>query len=239
MPSNIAIQLATLSHSAVIELFVLDSTALGGGVLRFHNGTNELRGAVVWQGHEYGHWPIEAGGFAVRGKGPLPRPTLKVSNVGGLVGVLVRQFGGLKGAVLTRKRTLAKYLDAVNFTGAVNPTADPTTHRPDEVWMLDRQAQRDKRMVVFELASPMDVAGVELPRRQIIAGSCWWIQDGGYRGPNCGYTGPAVAKADDSPTALMGEDVCGGRLSSCKLRQWPAGELAFGGFPGVGVIRNV
>ena len=238
MPT-LAIQLATLSHAAIIELFVLDASALGGGILRFHNGTNELRGPVIWQGNEYSHWPIEASGFATSGNGPIPRPTLRVSNVGGLVGVLVRQYKGLRGALLTRKRMPATALDAVNFAGGVNPAADPDVHFADEVWMLDRQAQRDKRVVVFELASPMDVAGTQLPRRQIMAGHCAWLQDGGYRGAQCGYTGPAVAKADDTPTAVMLEDACGGRLSSCRLRPWPGDELAFGGFPGVGVLRSV
>lgn len=238
MPSNIAIQLAALSHDAVIELFELDATALGASILRWHNGTNALRGAVVWQGATYAYWPIEASGFATRSQGPLPRPTLRVANVGGLVGVLSRQYNGLKGALLKRRRTLAKYLDAVNFPSGVNASADPTTHYPDELWTVDRQAQRDKRVAAFELVSPIDLPSTELPRRPVLALSCWWIQDGGYRGANCGYTGAAVAKADDTPTSDLAQDKCGGRLSSCRLRQWPNAELGFGGFPGVGVLRN-
>jgi lambda family phage minor tail protein L len=165
----------------------------------------------------------------------MPRPRLRVSNVGGLVGALVRQYQGLKGAKLKRKRTLARYLDAVNYPGGVNASADPATHYPDELWIVDRQAERNKAMAEFELASPMDLAGVMLPRRQVVQGFCPWA----YRGPDCGYTGAAVARADDSATTNMGEDDCGKRLSSCKLRQWPNRELAFGGFPGVGVLRNV
>ncbi len=237
--SNFAQQLAALAHDAVIELFTLDATALGGDVLHWHNGTNALQGNVVWQGVTYVRFPIEATGFARSSTGPMPRPRLRVSNVGGLVGVLVRQYRGLKGARLTRKRTLARYLDAVNFPGGTNPSADPTAHYADDLWMVDRQTQRDRGVVAFELASPLDVVGVMLPRRQIIATHCAWIADGGYRGPNCGYTGPAVAKADDTPTAVLAEDKCGGRLSSCRLRQWPGGELAFGGFPGAGVVRRV
>ncbi|MFN0186020.1 MAG: phage minor tail protein L [Aquabacterium sp.] len=238
MPANIAIQLAALSHDAVIELFELDLTALGGAVQRWHNGTNALNAAVVWQGNTYPYWPIEAAGFATRSSGPLPRPTLRVANVGGVVGVLARQYNGLKGALLRRKRTLARYLDAANFPGGVNASADPTTFYPDELWVVDRQAQRDRRVAAFELVSPIDLPTTELPRRPVLANSCWWIQDGGYRGANCGYTGPAVAKADDTPTSDMAQDRCGGRLASCRLRQWPGNELAYGGFPGVGVLRN-
>ncbi len=236
---SLAQELASLAHDAEVELYELDCTPVGGDVVYFHNGTNALNANVVWQSRVYVRFPIEASGFGQTGTGPMPRPKLRVSNVGGLVGVLVRQFRGLKGARLTRRRTLAKYLDAVNFPGGVNPSADPNTHYPDDVWVLDRMTQRDRTVVAYDLASPLDVAGVMLPRRQVIANGCWWLADGGYRGPNCGYTGPPVAKADDTPTTVLAEDVCGGRLSSCRLRQWPGGELPFGGFPGVGVLRNV
>ncbi|MCW5657453.1 MAG: phage minor tail protein L [Burkholderiaceae bacterium] len=230
-----ALNLARLEHGAVIELYELDATMLGGEVLRFHAGRNGLGGSVVWQGLTYEPFPIECDGFELAAQGPMPRPTLRVANVFGLIGVLVRQYKGLKGARLTRRRTLAKYLDAVNFEGGVNPSADPLAHYPDDVYQVDRQSQRDRALAVFELASPMDVAGVMLPRRQIVHGFCPWI----YRGPDCGYTGAPVAKEDDSPTALLGEDKCGHRLSSCRLRQWPNNELSFGGFPGAGVVRNV
>lgn len=235
MPANIAIQVHQLAHDAVVELFELDATVVGGTVLYFHNGANQVGGAVVWQGATYARFPIECDGFGASASGPLPRPRLRVANVLGLIGVLIRQYQGLKGAKLTRRRTLAKYLDAVNFPGGVNASADPTSHFTDDVYYLDRQVRRDKLQVEFELASPMDVAGVMLPRRQITHSHCPWL----YRGPDCGYTGIAVAKEDDTPTAVLGEDKCGHRLSSCRLRVWPNNELAFGGFPGAGVTRNV
>lgn len=234
MPDNAAIQLAQLEHSAIIELFVLDATSLGGDVLRFHNGTNELGGDVVWRGEVYGRLPVEAEGFARRAEGPLPRPTLRVSNLGGMIGALARAYRGLRGARLIRRRVLAKYLDAANFQGG-NPSADPSAGWPDETWEIDRQSQRNRVLVEYELVSLLDVAGVMLPRRQITSSHCPWV----YRGPDCGYTGPAAARADDTPTSNLAEDVCGHRLSSCRRRAWPFGELGFGGFPGAGVTRNV
>lgn len=226
--------IATLEHSAIIELFVLDATELGGEVLYFHAGTNELSQPVMWQGQEYQPFPIETEGFKQAADGPVARPVLRVSNVLGLIGVLIREYKGLKGAKLTRKRTLAKYLDAANFA-AGNPHADPYSEYPDDVWSLDRQRSRNKAVVEYELASAMDVAGVMLPRRQIMANSCSWR----YRGADCGYTGGAVAKADDTPTSDMAQDKCSHLLSGCRLRTWPDGELPFGGFPGAGVVRQV
>lgn len=234
MTDNVAIQLAGLRHDAELEFFVIDATAIGGSVYRFHAGTNELRQAVVWQGQTYQPIPVVATGFAKTTQGALPRPTLTFSNVTNLVGALVIETSGLLGAVVTRKRTLKKYLDEVNFA-AGNASADPLAGYADEVWKIDRVAKRNKLIVQFELASAMDVAGVMLPRRQVLADTCTFE----YRQEGCGYTGPAVAKADDTPTSNPAEDDCGHCMRSCRLRQWPDGVLNYGGYPGAGSIRRI
>jgi lambda family phage minor tail protein L len=48
-----------------------------------------------------------------------------VGNVDGSITALCLSYQDLVGAVLTRHRTLGKYLDAANF-GGTNATADPT-----------------------------------------------------------------------------------------------------------------
>lgn len=232
---TIAIELSKLQHDAIIEMFVIDATAIGGEVIYLHAGTNQLMAPLVWQDQTYQPFPIQADGFERSSSGPFPRPILRVSNVLGLVGALVRDLKGLRGAKVIRKRTLKRYLDAVNFAGGVNADADPNAHYPDETYVIDRRAPSNASVVTFELASPMDVAGVQLPRGQVLPGVCKWV----YRGPDCGYTGPAVAKADDTPTTLIAEDVCGHRLSSCRMRIWPDGELAFEGFPGAGALQDL
>lgn len=234
MTENVAIQLAGLRHDAELEFFVIDATSLGGSVYRFHAGTNGLLQPVVWQGQTYQPIPIMASGFARTTSGALPRPTMAVSNVTNLVGALVLELNGLLGAVVTRKRTLKRYLDAVNFA-AGNPNADPLAGYADEVWKIDRVQRRNKLIVQFELASAMDVDGVMLPRRQVLAETCTFE----YRGDGCFYSGPAVAKADDTPTSNPAEDDCGHCLRSCGLRQWPDGVLNYGGFPGAGTLRRV
>lgn len=107
-----------LAAGQLVELFEIDSTALGGNVLRVHAGTNGLGGNVVWQGQTYQPFPIEASGFEFSGKGQIPRPVLRIANVTGYMGTLVRSFDDLVGAKVTRRRTMVKYLDAVNFLSA-------------------------------------------------------------------------------------------------------------------------
>lgn len=228
--SQIAADLAGLAPSARVELFIIDPTVQGGEILRFHAGTNELRQPVVWQGQTYGPMPIEAEGFEVRSQGAAPRPRIRISNVYGLVSVLLQQLGGLEGATVTRKVTLARFLDAANFAGG-NPEANPAEQYPDEVWIVDRVSREDGLVVEWELASPLDLEGVTLPRRRCDPLVCGWQ----YRSAECGYAGGAVAKADDTPTAVLSEDECGLLLSSCRLRFGK--ELPFGGFPGVGFVR--
>ena len=230
---TIASDVQKLAPGALVELFVLDATALGGTITRFHAGLNELQSSLVWDGDTYTPFPIEASGFELSGRGTLPQPKVRIANVTGLVGALVAELDDLVGATLTRKRTLVKYLDAVNFSGGVNPTADPTQAFPDEIWTVNRKAEENKIFIEFELAAAFDVAGVKLPRRQVVANVCPWI----YRGAECGYAGGAVADINDVATAVLANDQCGKRLASCKLRFGTFSELPYGGFPGVGLIR--
>ncbi|GAC1315506.1 MAG: phage minor tail protein L [Collimonas sp.] len=230
-PETIQSEIQSLSPSALIELFVLDLGKQGGGVFHFHAGTNELSGDVVWQGQIYARFPIEATGFDKRSTGALPRPVVKVSNAQGLMGAQARQFGYFLGCRFIRKRTFARFLDAVNFASG-NPQADPNQALPDDIWIIDRKANENPTQMEFELASALDMQGVALPRRQMIQNCCAWV----YRSPECGYAGGAVAKEDGTATADLTLDLCGKRLTDCKLR-FGTGVLPYGGFPGCGLVQ--
>ena len=232
-PETITVEIQKLEPSAIVEMFELDGTAFGGEVMRFHAGTNKLNQNVVWQGNSYTPFPLQASGFDYSGNGQLPRPKMTVSNVTGAITLLVLTYDDLLGAKVTRKRTLAKYLDAVNFPGGVNPTADPTAEFVDEIFFIDRKVTENRELVEFELAAAFDVAGVKLPRRQIIQNVCTWK----YRSGECGYTGTAYFNADDQTVANAGLDVCGKRLSSCKVRFGATEPLPFGSFPAAGLTR--
>ena len=60
----------------------------------------------------------------------------------------------------------------------------------------------------------------------------------GNTGDGCGYTGPAVAKIDDTPTTDLAQDNRSKRLSGCRLRPWVDGELPFGAFRQWGLLMN-
>ena len=226
---TIVSSIQSLQPSALIEVFELDmSVTTSGGKLYFHAGTNELSEPIIWQGVTYKPWPIAASGFDKSGQGKLPRPKLQVSNLDGIISAEVQSNEDLIGCKLIRRVTLARFLDAANFTEG-NSTADPNQHFADEMWYIDQKTFEDREIVEFELASAFDLMGVMLPNRQIVKNSCQWR----YRSAECGYTGPYFDK-NDAPTKLASADYCTKRLSSCRARinYFANGIIAFGGFPG-------
>ena len=167
-----------VNPSAIIELFslALDTNLHGANtVYRFHAGSNlDANGKIVWAGDEYLRFPIQATGFGYK-RGQLPRPLLSVSNMGtptmSAILLTVNQTttgNDLAGAVVTRIRTMAKFLDAANFSGSVNPfgTPDPTAEFRREIFVIDRKSTENRSVIEFELAAALDMAGIRSPKRQ-------------------------------------------------------------------------
>ena len=175
--SAIVSNLQNTNPSAIIELFTLQlDNSLHGAttIYRFHAGSSlKDNGEIVWAGNTYQRFPIQAEGFAFR-KGMLPRPTLTVSNALGTITAILAAVNAttagndLTGATVTRIRTLARFIDAVNFPSNVNPygTPDPTAEFPQEIYKIDRKSAENRDVVQFELASVFDLAGIRAPQRQ-------------------------------------------------------------------------
>jgi len=227
-PQSIQEQLQSLEPSAIIELFQLELTEAVNGVNQtyyYHAGTNELTADVVFNGLTYAATAIEIEGFATATKGVLPRPTMRIANISNAISALLLLYNPLQ-AKVTRIQTCKKFLDAVNFTGGTNATADPTAKFEDQIYYIDRVASENPMMVEFELASKLDLINVALPRRQVLE-HCPWV----YREDStCGYKGKKFFDINNNPTTEA-NDVCGKRYTSCTLR-FPEGDLPFGGFPG-------
>ena len=175
--SAIVSNLQNTNPSAIIELFTLQlDNSLHGAttIYRFHAGSSlKDNGEIVWAGNSYQRFPIKAEGFAFR-QGQLPRPTLTVSNALGTITAILLSVNtttagnDLTGATVTRIRTLARFLDAVNFPGDINPygTPDNTAEFPQEIYKVDRKSAENRDVVQFELAAVFDLAGIRAPNRQ-------------------------------------------------------------------------
>jgi phage-related protein len=252
----LAEQLQALAPTAIIDLFEIKLTLERNDVedtLRYHAGKNGLIADIQFDGKTYPAAPVEIDGFEFTGKGTLPRPTLRVANVNGAISSLLAQYNPL-GARVRRIRTFAKFLDVENFNqvqssqteddNAVtteggdnliyqtfNDTADPDA-KMVETWKIDRISSENLQFVEFELTAKLDLTNLQLPRRTVTE-FCQWE----YRKGDCPYKGDQYFDIDDQPVASESQDICGKKLSSCKLR-FPNGTsdkcnaLPFGGFPG-------
>ena len=122
----------SINPGSLIELFELTTDAALHGsatTYRFHAGTNEINnGNIIWDGNTYIAIPLEAEGFKYA-NGQLPRPTLTISNVTNVITAIllnvnqVTPGNDLTGAIVKRRTTLARFLDAANFA----PVATTTT----------------------------------------------------------------------------------------------------------------
>ena len=172
----------SINPGSVIEMFELTTDAALHGsatTYRFHDGSNPIaygnsnaNGNIIWNGNTYIAVPLEADGFKYA-NGQLPRPTLTISNVTNLITAIllnvnvVTPGNDLTGAVITRVTTLARFLDAVNFTGGTNPygTPDPTAEYAKEIYKIDRKSAENRAVVQFELAAAFDLANIRIPLR--------------------------------------------------------------------------
>lgn len=102
------------------------------------------------------------------------------------------------------------------WTGNPYGTPNPTAEFPREVYYIDRKANENNEFVEFELATPFDLAGVRIPRRQALADLCAWE----YKSAECSYAGAL-------PT-------CSKTLDACREHFGASAWLPFGGFPGIG-----
>ena len=186
-------ELQSITPSAKIELFVMElveGTHYATGnpssvptTYRFHAGTNmNTYSEIIWRGNSYQRFPITAEGFAFEGKGQIPRPTLTMSNLGGIsrsgqvitvtdlliLVNLITPHNDLINTKITRLQVLASSLDAANFPGNVNPFGTPNNNElPQEIFFIDRKVAESRTTVQFELVSRLDQQNKRLPKRQV------------------------------------------------------------------------
>jgi lambda family phage minor tail protein L len=132
----------------------------------------------------YTSMPIETDGFDISSDGAYSRPTLTVANISSVFSDAIGiEYEELIGQRITRRVTLKKYLVGESEdSGAGNAPVE----YPKTTYIIDRIKERNILQVTFELAAPFDLAGMTLPKRQIIGGGCPWR----YKGANASVTLP-------------------------------------------------
>ena len=186
-------ELQKINPNSIIELFELELVeglhyATGNPtnvptIYRFHAGGNiDTYANIIWQTNTYERFPIEAKGYEFTGKGQIPRPTLTLSNLGGITRLgsvirvtdllisvnLVTAHNDLLDAKVTRRTLTADALDASNFAGNTNPFGTPSSNEfPQEIYFIDRKIQENRSIVSFELVNRLDMENKTVPARQV------------------------------------------------------------------------
>lgn len=188
----LASELHKLAPSALVELYELDARPAGeDSILYFHNGNLGTNQAISFQGIVYNPLPIAVTGFEASQAGEPPRPKMEISNLGGFMSALVLKTQDLVGAKLTRILTFAKFLDT-------SPTKANVIARKD-IYYIEQKVNETRRTVEFELASSLDLDGVQYPRREVTSGYC----PASYRGDGCGFA-IKMAVSDDRNVLFEG-----------------------------------
>lgn len=220
-----------LQQDAIVTLFELDATAFGDGVLRFCPEAID-GGPAHFNGYQYQPIGIDAEGFEWKGEGTLPRPSLRVTAMQLAFLSLVLSADDLVGAPVRRIKTYRKHLDDGN-------DPDPLETFPIDSYFIQRKSAQTKASIVFELSVEMDQKGRLIPARQILRDACThryrWFDGAQYRyeEATCPYAGDGEWQRSGQP-AEFGKDVCGKRLSDCRIRFGQNGVLPTRAYPGVG-----
>ena len=106
-------KLQDLAPGEIVTLYELDNTVNGGRRLRYTPAVDAAAApsrAVQFGGHTYLPLPVEMRGFKRAVDGPVARPELRISAVNAETTALLLGADNLRGARVTRFRTLAQFL---------------------------------------------------------------------------------------------------------------------------------
>ncbi len=226
----------SLTPDALISLFRLDTTTLGGPVFYFCQSA-EAGGPVKFGGQDYQPADVEFKGMETNSAGAIPMPTVTLSNTNGVIQTIVNQYGDLLGCEFRRVRVFARHLD-----GGAEP--DPTAYFGPDVFQVERKSEENPLFIEWELSAAIDQEGRVLPGRRVIRDTCRWRyryfdddrNNFDYSKVQCPYTANKYYDASGLSTTKA-KDKCGRRLSDCELRFGKAEALPFGGFPGAGRVQ--
>jgi lambda family phage minor tail protein L len=194
-----------LNPDPKVELFEIDCSGLTGNTTDRIFFCSHAIGDCIFQGQAYKPWEFLAEGYGIQGRGQLPTPTIRLSNIGGIASQFLQQFNGAKYAKVIRRLTPTSQLNV--------PTLDYQMVRPPDIFYIAGYSET-RIEVVLKLKSHFDLEQVKCGR-VILKNQCPWY----YKDTNCGYSGNLLT--------------CNYTLNDCESHFGTGQPLPFGGFPGV------
>lgn len=236
--SEITSDIQKAEVDTIITLWDLDLTMFDNDtIFRFCNTTDSGGLAIEYDGEVYVPIPVDSDGFEQGGSGPLPTPTITISNINATLRSYLSQYRDILGAKVTRTRILAKFLDN-------GSEPDPLKIFPQDIFFINKKSADNRVLVSFELASSLDQRGVQVPGRRIFKNYCShtyrrWLEDIGdfdESGHTCPYEGDLYFDTNGNSVDPE-DDACARHLEACKMRFGANKvDLPYLGFPGTGVV---
>lgn len=186
------------------KIYLVSPEQTGGKVVRFVDERLDSTKLVNYQ-----PVPIQASDFKITGSNRLPTPKLAIGNIDGQMTSLSFDFEDLVGFRFWRIRTYGKYLESVG--GVKQSTYDATAYFTPELYYFNRKTEETNLGVIYELASALDLEGLQIPSRKLYPNFCPFV----YGSPECGSTST--------------KETCPKTLEACKERN--TAPYPFGGFP--------
>jgi len=177
--------------SELVELFEL--TLSDGTVLYFHpdfdsdNSTASEEGYIYFRERtspynvkSYMPFPIQVDGIEYSADGAQNRPNLTVANVTSVFDTEIGDFKNddLVGQPVVKRTTLKKYLYEPGGSAGAYDSTTPPIEFPIQKYIIDRVSQENPISVTFELASPFDLGGIQIPNRSVLGKYCSWEYQG-------------------------------------------------------------
>lgn len=221
----------SLNPDALVEMFEIDATKKGHGVMRF-TSTSVSGQPIKFRGLTYEPVPVKAEGFSWSSGGTLPRPTLELA-IPDHAFFDLGMLRHLTGCEVTRLRTFRKYLD-----DGTHP--NPNALFPPEVYAINRRSSETKTNLVYELTPKMDRERRVIPAIQVLRDSCkhkfrqWDGTRWRYEGATCPYAGAAMYDVAGRPTDDPTVAACGKLLTDCEAHFGKDAVLPMWAFMGVG-----
>jgi lambda family phage minor tail protein L len=231
---SIAQTINTLELGAKVDLYELDLTPCGYDVQFYWTPSVKDGSRSLFQGGiEYVPRGVSIGKIGKTSQDQPPEPVLTIGNVDKGGNALLKQYGDLMGAKVTRRRTFAQFLDDGAYP-------DPNARLMDEIWYIEQKTLSNRTIIQFALKSTIDLDGTQIPNRRVLKNQCtrvyrlWDVTSGTFlvspKNP-CPYAGPNYFKRNGDPTTDPNYDVCSKDFQACNLRFGP-GTLPGWFFPG-------
>lgn len=144
--------------SPYVEMLIFDGRNIDASLFFHFTASSDI--PFSFGGFQYDPFPYKLDGTEVT-TGQPPRPKLTVGNVNKVLQPYLQQFQDLKRMKVTRRRTLAKYLDGA-------PAADSSMELPIETYYINMLTRMDRVSCEFELVNALDLPNVKLPRAQAL-----------------------------------------------------------------------